>query len=114
MRRHALGLLLVRLGRFSDAMTELRMAAELAPGAPRFAYAYAIGLHSTGDTADAVDILAETAVTHPYDMDILTALVTLNLELGRRDEALDYASQLALIVPDDDRVMNLVHSLKNR
>lgn len=41
---HALGLLLVRLGRLDEALPELARAVELAPGEARYAYVYEVAL----------------------------------------------------------------------
>ena len=45
---HALGLTLVRLKRTDEALAELRRAAELDPSQARYAYVYAVALHSAG------------------------------------------------------------------
>ena len=45
---HALGLTLVRLKRPDEALAELRRAAELEPDRARYAYVYAVALHSAG------------------------------------------------------------------
>ena len=44
---HALGLTLTRLKRRDEALAALRRAAELAPEQPRYAYVYAVALHSS-------------------------------------------------------------------
>ena len=64
---HALGLALTRLKRPDDALEELRRAAELDPERPRYAYVYAVGLHSAGRKAEAVVVLKEILARHPDD-----------------------------------------------
>jgi Flp pilus assembly protein TadD len=45
---HALGLALVRLNRNDEALTEFGAARNLDPDQARFAYVYAVALHSSG------------------------------------------------------------------
>ena len=59
---HALGLLLVRLGRAGEAMASLRRAAELEVRGTRYVYTYVVALQSAGDTATARAVL-ERALT---------------------------------------------------
>jgi predicted CXXCH cytochrome family protein len=63
---HALGLSLVRSGRRSEAMAELRRATELSDAA-RFAYAYAIALQDAGRTAEALRYAERVLAAHPDD-----------------------------------------------
>jgi len=58
--QHALGLVLVRLKRLDDALGELRRASELDPNQARYAYVYAVGLHSAGRVGDAMTVLKES------------------------------------------------------
>ena len=71
---HALGLSLVRQGRTREALPELRMAHENAPGDARFAYVYAVALHDSGDVAGAIRTLQDALRGNPYDRDIREAL----------------------------------------
>ena len=73
------------------SLVEWRKAAELAPDAPRFAYAYAIGLHSAGRKPESMAVLRSAYEKNPFDAELLSALVTSSLELGRREDALEYA-----------------------
>jgi tetratricopeptide (TPR) repeat protein len=108
---HALGLLLVRLERRDEAMAQLSTAAELSPESPRYVYTYAIGLHSAGFEDEALAVLAEAARRHPYDIDILTALVSFNADAGRRVDALEYAERLANVNPENASFAEWVKSL---
>ena len=51
---HALGLTLTRLKRPGDALAELRKATELEPDHARYAYVYAVALHSGGQRDEAM------------------------------------------------------------
>ena len=51
---HSLGLALTRLKRPDEALAELRRAAELAPEQARYAYVYAVALHSSGRGGEAM------------------------------------------------------------
>ena len=52
-----LGLTLVRLKRLDEALGELRRAADLAPDQARYAYVYAVALHSAGRGSEAMATL---------------------------------------------------------
>jgi predicted CXXCH cytochrome family protein len=91
---HALGLALVRLQHSEDALSELKRAATLDPGDARFAYVYAVALHSAGDTEAAVVTLETALAKHPDDRNILQALAAFQGERGDADAARDYLKRL--------------------
>jgi predicted CXXCH cytochrome family protein len=91
---HALGLALVRLQRLDEALGELKRAAELDPANARFAYVYAVALHSTGDAEAAIASLETALAAHPDDHDILQAMASFHAERGDTDEARNYAKRL--------------------
>ncbi len=64
---HALGLLLVRKSRLSDALPHLRQGAELAPENPRFSYVFAVALESAGRLGQAIAVLEKARQRHPGD-----------------------------------------------
>lgn len=97
---YALGLGLIRTRHVSDAVSALRRASELAPEVPRYAYVYAIGLDSVGDTAQALRILRASQKRHPADAETLQALVDLLGKRGDEQAALMYAGLLAGLYPD--------------
>ena len=101
---HALGLTLNRLKRTDDSLAELGRAAELDSGRPRYAYVYAVGLHSAGRAGDAIAILKANLDKHPTDRDTLLALVTFNRDNGNIASALEYAERLAQLAPADRQV----------
>lgn len=97
---HALGLLLVRQRRLDDAIVELTRAATLRPTA-RNAYVLGIALHSSGQTARALDVLAVAQEQHPSDRDLLVALVTIERDRGGTAAARRHADALVALAPDD-------------
>lgn len=109
---HSLGLALVRQRKTDEAMTILRRAAELAPGTARYAYTYGVALHSTGKPREALDTLHAAHSRHPADIDITAALVSFHRERGDREDALQYARELAALVPGDPEVAQLVATLE--
>ncbi len=110
--RHALGLRLARASDLSGALRELGEAAATAPDNPRHAYVYAIALHSAGRRREAMAVLISANARHPYNPDILGALVSFAREHGSRGEALGYARQLLEALPDDPGVTRLVRELE--
>ena len=110
--RHALGLTLVRLGRNEEALEELRVASELSPDEPRYAYVYGVALQSTGDVENSVRVLQKASERHPYNGDILVALVTTHRDRGALRDALPYARRLAELNPADTSVQQLVAQLE--
>ena len=82
---YALGLTLTRLKRPDEALGELRRAAELAPEQARYAYVYAVGLHSSGRGGEAMTVLKDTLAAHPGDRATLSALISFSRDAGIRD-----------------------------
>jgi predicted CXXCH cytochrome family protein len=109
---HALGLLLVRKGDKVAALKELSAAVKLAPDNARYAYVYAIGLHSAGKHDAALAALRAADARHPFDLDILGALVSMNREAGNVKAALPYARKIAEVLPDDPGVKRLLAELE--
>ena len=98
---HALGLVHVRLGQTDSAMIHLKQAVELDPEAVRYAYVYAIGLNSSGERLQAIDVLHQALERHKYDRSLHEALVTMHLEGGELDDALKYVLRLQDLFPDE-------------
>jgi predicted CXXCH cytochrome family protein len=109
---HALGLLLVRKDDKVAALKELGAAVKLAPENARYTYVHAIGLHSAGKRDAALSSLRAADARHPYDLDILGALVSMHREAGKPRDALPYARKIAEILPDDPGVKQLVAELE--
>jgi tetratricopeptide (TPR) repeat protein len=108
---YALGLLKVRQKRMEEGLGHLKRASALRPDEPRFAYAYAIGLNSTGDGAGAVSALEEAMKRHPYNAEILVAIVTIQRDRGKREEALRHAETLVRLWPQDQSYKRLYQEL---
>src|SRR5262249_57836967 len=90
---HALGLALTRLKRREESLSELRRAAELDPDRTRYAYVYAVGLHSAGQVDDAMAVLKASLAPHPADRDTLLALLSYSRDAGDFGTPLQYAHQ---------------------
>jgi Tfp pilus assembly protein PilF len=111
---YALGLTLTRLKQPGAALMELRRATELEPDRARYAYVYAVGLHSAGSVSDAMTVLKQSLARHPDDRDTLQALITFSRETGEVSAALGYAERLAQIFPDDQGLARLIQELRHQ
>jgi Flp pilus assembly protein TadD len=111
---YSLGLALVRLKRSNEALEELRKATELDPGQARYAYVYAVALHSAGRGNEAIVALKETLVRHPNDRDTLSALISFSRESGDISSALEYAERLERIAPDAPGLAGLIQDLRRQ
>jgi len=109
---HVLGLLLVRKGDKAAALKELAVAAKLAPDNARYGFVYAVGLHSADRRGEALSALRAAEVRHPYNLEILGALVSMNREAGKPHEALPYARKIAEVLPDEPGVEQLITELE--
>jgi predicted CXXCH cytochrome family protein len=111
---YALGLTLTRLKRPDDALAEFRVATELEPDRLRYAYVYAVALHSAGRVDESIKVLKDSVARHPDDRDTLLALVTFNRDAGDIGAALEYAEQLTRMAPNDRDLNRLVEDLRGR
>jgi Flp pilus assembly protein TadD len=111
---HALGLSLIRQKRTSEAMNYLAQAASLTPEDTRFSYVYAVALHDTGKKAEAAATLKEALARHPYDRDLLLAMITYDIEAGLVTAGLERAELLAQLEPTNPQVAQLLASLRTR
>jgi tetratricopeptide (TPR) repeat protein len=105
---------LTRLKRREDALGELRRAAELDPDRARYAYVYAVGLHSAGQVDDAMAVLKKSLTRHPGDRDTLLALISFSRDAGDFGTALDYAEQLARAAPGEPGLNGLIETLRRQ
>jgi Flp pilus assembly protein TadD len=101
-------LLKVRTGRSREALSDLKLAAELAPASARYAYVYAVALDGAGQRGEAVRVLRAALAQQPNDRDTLWALATWQLDGGDRAGAVEAARRLAALEPDDPNVRALV------
>ena len=67
---HALGLLLVRRGRFTEAVEPLGRAAAIRPDVPRYLYAYAVALREAGQRARALEVAGRLQALVPDDPEV--------------------------------------------
>lgn len=109
---HALGLTLIRKGDQTSALIELAEAAKLAPENARYVYVYAIALNSIGKTKLALTVLKDADALHPFNMEILNALISMYLEMDDSKSALIYAKKAALALPDNAQIKRLVNQLE--
>jgi Flp pilus assembly protein TadD len=108
---HALGLLLVREKRLSEAVVELARAAQLNPDHPRYAYVQALALQGLAQTEQALAVLETAQRRHPADRDLLLALATINRDAGDTEAALGYARMLSELNPNDPQAVALLSEL---
>ena len=111
---HALGLVLTRLKRPEEALAELQRAAELEPERARYAYVYAVALNSAGRGGEAIAVLKQSLARHSGDRDTLQALMTFCRDAGELAAALDYAEQLARMMPNDVTLTALINQLRRQ
>ncbi|MGY6276073.1 tetratricopeptide repeat protein [Methylomonas sp. MgM2] len=109
---HALGLLLVRKADMPGALTELESAVKLAPDNVRYAYVYGVALHSAGKAKEGIAVLARANRRRPYDLDILSALISMQREAGDFKSALAYAYKAGEALPDDAHIKQLIAELE--
>ena len=111
---HALGLTLTRERRPDDALAEFRAAKELEPDRSRYAYVYAVALHSSGQIDESLKVLKENLARHTDDRETLLALVTFSRDAGDIGAALEYAGQLSRMTPNDPDLARLTDDLRAR
>lgn len=105
---HALGLLLIRQKKLSEAMIELAEAARLGSDNPRYGYVYAVALNGTGQGPKAIQELETVLTKHPNDRSALAALAMFQHGAGNFDAARRTAHRLAELEPDDPEVRALL------
>lgn len=111
---HALGLLLVRQGDKLEALTELERATQLEPNHPRYGYVYAIALHSAGKVAASLAVLKTVDQRSPYNLDVLSALISISRESGDLKTALKYAKKAAEALPNDSNLNSLIEEMTKK
>ena len=109
---HALGLLLVRKADKTTALQELAAAVKLAPDNARYAYVYGIGLNSNGQPREALAALKTADARQPYNLNILSALISIQRESGDTKSALVYTRKAAVALPDNKEIQQLVTELE--
>ncbi|MDP3877034.1 MAG: tetratricopeptide repeat protein [Methylobacter sp.] len=108
---HALGLTLVRKADKAAALIELAEAAKLAPENARYAYVYAVGLHSADNIKQALAVLKDADAQHPFNLEILNSLISMHLEVQDNKAALVYAKKALEALPGNAQIKQLVDEL---
>jgi predicted Zn-dependent protease len=80
--------------RSDEALVELERATALEPGNARFAYVYAVALHSTGKADAAIAKLGKALLAHPNDRNILEALASFHDARGEAGASKRYSDGL--------------------
>jgi tetratricopeptide (TPR) repeat protein len=111
---HALGLTLIRQKRLSEAMPLLAEAVSHAPEQARFSYVFAVALHDTGKKSEAMTTLQNALAQHPYDRDLLFAIITYEVEAKAFSSALSRAELLDKLEPNSPQIAQLLASLRSR
>lgn len=93
----ALGLTLVRLKRYDEAMTHLKHAHSMRPETIRFGYVYAVAQFDGGKPEAALRTLDHMHKRYPANRDVLELLVGYNRRMGREKAAKKYAAELDAI-----------------
>jgi predicted CXXCH cytochrome family protein len=111
---HAFGLTLTRQKLPDDALGEFRTATELEPNRSRYAYVYAVALHSSGRIGESIEVLKGNLSRHPDDRDTLLALVTFSRDAGDIGATLEYAEKLSRTTPNDRELARVIDDLRAR
>ena len=112
MAHHVLGLAQIRSKQTVKALSSLQQAWQLAPDNSRYAYVYALALNSQDRTLEALEILTQALNPQQPDRDLLFSLATMNRDLGRYQQARDFANKLVVAFPQDSAALRLRDSLK--
>ena len=73
-----------------------------------------MALHDTGKKAEAAATLKDALARHPYDRDLLLAMITYEVEAGLVTSGLERAELLAQLEPSNPQVAQLLASLRIR
>lgn len=111
---HSLGLAQVRQGNKVAALTALGKAVDLTPDAARYSYVYGVALNSAGQVEASISVLGKAHDLHPNNREILFALATINRDMGRTAQAMNWAEKLLALNPADPGTRQLLQSLGGR
>ncbi len=90
------------------------MAGELEPDRSRYAYVYAVALHSSGRIDESIEVLKANLARHPDDHESLSALVSFSRDSGNIGVTLEYAERLSRLFPNDRELARLTDDLRAR
>ncbi|MEY3289729.1 MAG: hypothetical protein RLZZ419_1971 [Pseudomonadota bacterium] len=110
---HALGLLLVRKGDKTTALQEFAKACKLLPDEAGYAYVYRIALNSMGKQREALALLKAADNHQPYNLQVLSALISIQRETGDNKAALIYARKAAEALPGNAEIKQLITELED-
>ncbi len=99
--QHALGLTLVRQGRYEQARQALRRAHESAPEQPEYGYVLAVALYDGGRVTEALALLRTLVRQHPANRPLRQALIGYLHAGGHEREIQTQLAELAAQNPDD-------------
>lgn len=111
LARHSLGLFLVRMRRYDEALAELEKAATLDPDSSRFTYVYGVALNSLGNAAVAINVLDAAYKKFPDDFDMGWALATMLRDQGDRGRSQQIARHMLETYPGNQNLIALLESL---
>jgi len=109
---HALGLLLTRQKRRSEAIDTFKKATQLAPENETLKYYYALSIMETGQVERALEILEEAYQINPYNTNIIFALTTINRDQNNLSAALKYAQILYDLAPQSQSAQQLLNQIQ--
>ena len=109
---HALGLLLVRIGKRDEALGMFEQAAKFGPENSRHGYVFAVALSSAGKNKQALNVLEDTYQRHPNDPQLVSMLANLHRDQGNRATAVRFAKKLVALAPQDQGARRLLESLQ--
>ncbi|PSJ44715.1 hypothetical protein C7H85_12090 [Zobellella endophytica] len=109
---YAMGLAKVRQKQQEQAREHLEKAHLLAPGEPRFAYAYAVSLAPTAP-GEALAVLSKALELSPRHQELLWAMATYSLQYQGPEQAMPYARRLQEIDPEAARVQRLLKVIEH-
>jgi Flp pilus assembly protein TadD len=108
---HALGLLEVRQKHTAEALRLLARSAQLQPQNARYAYVYAVALHSAGEVQKAIAVLTAAHQHRPADREVLSALIAFERDKGDLRSAVVHARELTQLSPKDAGAVALLDEL---
>ena len=85
--QHTLGLAYVRQRDYNQALAYLSRAVNHSNSPARYHYVYAIALNSTGQPKQALKILEQALEKFPLNVELLSAAISINLEIGNDEKA---------------------------
>ncbi|MBV8157651.1 MAG: tetratricopeptide repeat protein, partial [Dyella sp.] len=108
---HAKGLALVRQNQQKEALGWFERAHRADATNPRFAYVYAVALHSAGQDEQARKVLVGALQASPYDASLLLTLASLERDAGHVSQAREYAQRLIAVSPQSEEAQQLLQGL---